>query len=119
MEHVTDNYLTRWSADLKVIKALPTSPAKDQRILDHLGDQATVRQAHPEPVERAFVSILSSSDCSIIAATLIQGNKNKDLAESELTLFKLKLGPKLSMEMLGIWNDPDIPCVDKASNHGK
>ena len=113
-ERDMDDYMPRWSADLKIIEEEPASAAKDQRIQDHLDNQAAVRQAHPEPVERAFVSILSSSDCSLIAATLIQDNKNKDLAESALTLFKQKLGPKLSKEMLDIWNDPDIRCVDKA-----
>ena len=120
--------MARWSADLRIIEGRRAS-VSSKRPQDHLANQAAVRQAHTEPVERAFVSILSSSDCSLIAATLIQDNKNKDLAESALTLFKQKLGPKLSKEMLGIWNDPDIRdyrnqahqryVLPLTSNHGK
>ena len=107
-------YMTNWYTIQNEIEALPDSAQKDQRKIDHEAHEVQTRATNPEPIERAFVSILSSSDCSKIAAYLIQDNKDKDLAESALTLFKQKLGPRLSKEMLTIWNDPVIRCVDKA-----
>ena len=107
-------YMTNWYTTQNEIEAQPDSDEKDQEMEDHVANQALTRRNNPEPIERAFVSILSSSDCSKIAAYLIQDNKDKDLAESALTLFKQKLGPTLSKEMLTIWNDPGIRCVDKA-----
>jgi hypothetical protein len=106
-------YMTNWYTFQNEIEALPESAQKDQRKIDHEAHEVQTRATNPEPIERAFVSILSSSDCSKIAAYLIQDNKDKDLAESALTLFKQKLGPRLSKEMLTIWNDPQIRCVDK------
>jgi DNA replication protein DnaD len=108
-------YMTDWYRVQNEIEALRDSAQKDQRKTDHEAHQVHTRTTNPEPIERAFVSILSSSDCSKIAAYLIQDNKDKDLAESALTLFKQKkIGPRLSKEMLTIWNDPGIRCVDKA-----
>ena len=60
-----DDYMARCSADLRIIEEEAASPAKDQRIQDHLANQAAIRQAHPEPVERAEPS---SASCHPVTA---------------------------------------------------
>ena len=51
-ERDMDDYMARWSADLKTMEEEPASAAKDQRIQDHLANQAAVRQGSSSRTRR-------------------------------------------------------------------
>ena len=103
-----------WQNQLIPLGAMPAGPLRDAAITGHMTQRPLIFIQHPEPILGQFQPFLLSTEATALASRKVELLKRKNDADKCLIRFKALAGPKITVDLSRIWDDPSLESIDKA-----